>query len=565
MPEIITYPISLNTDFDKLCAIYSLLEQMRLEHNRVGEIARSDWENYQGNWIKYDKVFKAKLLPLLIEQDRLREKLKQAEYPDWKSLTEDEKFDAERIIYGDKQILKLLPTEARTDLLDELKSIKFLDLESEVNDPTENFTSTTWNNGVAQSDPNSRLTITADKVTATAITRNEDCYFYRASTLGTANFSYKYEFQIDTDNSGRGAFVHLANFIGDIQTTGIAFGFYYAGGLFYVITWENGASQGSDNWNGRALSILYFNTLERVGTTLTNYVYSDSARTNLLDSQTKTNSYVGISVDHLYSVQSNNTGSSSSITAFIQNLDLQEASTVKTATDSGNGAESKGSGNPIAALSKLETGSGVDSRLSFLANLERMDSGSGTDSLLSLPVDLLASETGSGIEQSLFSLLLLSSESGSASDAVVSLLTELLKGDNGSGIDGISSRGLVLPDSGAGADLLLALLAAVPGSETGGGIEQSLLSIIVAKFSSESGAGLDVSALIRAFVSADGGIVSDFSKLMKDILGSDGGTGWDALKAQVAAAGSGLRLHDRQGRMSRSSKQVGMPFKGVNL
>jgi hypothetical protein len=52
---------------------------------------------------------------------------------------------------------------------------------------------------------------------------------------------------------------------------------------------------------------------------------------------------------------------------------------------------------------------------------------------------------------------------------------------------------------------------------------------------------------------------------MKDILGIDGGTGSEALKALVAAAGSSMRLPDRQGGVRKPSHQVRKPFKGVNL
>ena len=37
----ITYPAEIKTDYDKLGAVYSLREQMRLEHNCQGAIARS--------------------------------------------------------------------------------------------------------------------------------------------------------------------------------------------------------------------------------------------------------------------------------------------------------------------------------------------------------------------------------------------------------------------------------------------------------------------------------------------------------------------------------------------
>ena len=42
----ITFPEYADTDYEKLKCIYSLLEEVRLEHNRQGAIARTDWNEY---------------------------------------------------------------------------------------------------------------------------------------------------------------------------------------------------------------------------------------------------------------------------------------------------------------------------------------------------------------------------------------------------------------------------------------------------------------------------------------------------------------------------------------
>ena len=76
---------------------------------------------------------------------------------------------------------------------------------------------------------------------------------------------------------------------------------------------------------------------------------------------------------------------------------------------------------------------------------------------------------------------------------------------------------------------------------------------------------MEAATLIELLFSGDGGIGSDLSKLIKDILVSDGGTGGEALKALIAATGSSMRLHDRQGHIGKPSKQVRKPSKGVNL
>ena len=49
----IKYPPDMDTDYEKLEAIYSLLEQMRLEHNRQHDIYASDPDKYYGKWLEY--------------------------------------------------------------------------------------------------------------------------------------------------------------------------------------------------------------------------------------------------------------------------------------------------------------------------------------------------------------------------------------------------------------------------------------------------------------------------------------------------------------------------------
>ena len=68
----ITYPIQLNTELKKLGAVYRLIEELRLEHNRVGAIVLADWGSHEGRWQMYQKQFATKQSPLLIEQRRLR-------------------------------------------------------------------------------------------------------------------------------------------------------------------------------------------------------------------------------------------------------------------------------------------------------------------------------------------------------------------------------------------------------------------------------------------------------------------------------------------------------------
>ena len=128
----ITYPAEIKTNYEKLGAVYSLIEQMRLEHNRQGAIARDKSDIISsGKWAEYTKIFKTKLKPLLAEQDRLRDEIRKSIYTDeeWKALSQEELIETfESDIKGDKEGLKSLPTKAVTALLNELKAIKLNEL-----------------------------------------------------------------------------------------------------------------------------------------------------------------------------------------------------------------------------------------------------------------------------------------------------------------------------------------------------------------------------------------------------------------------------------------------------
>ncbi|HEY98416.1 MAG TPA: hypothetical protein G4O16_09590 [Dehalococcoidia bacterium] len=132
MMAAITYPAEIKTSYEKLGAVYSLIEQMRLEHNRQGAIARDKPDFISsGRWAEYTRIFRTKLKPLLAEQDRLRDEIRKSLYTDeeWKALDSDQRIEVfERDIKGDKEELKSLSTEATTTLLNELKAIKLNEL-----------------------------------------------------------------------------------------------------------------------------------------------------------------------------------------------------------------------------------------------------------------------------------------------------------------------------------------------------------------------------------------------------------------------------------------------------
>lgn len=83
MPEIITYPRNIGTPQARLYAVYSLLEQARLWINQQGEKARND-PRLKGQYYVYGlrpwrlggSTFWKAIMPLLEEQNRLKEAIR---------------------------------------------------------------------------------------------------------------------------------------------------------------------------------------------------------------------------------------------------------------------------------------------------------------------------------------------------------------------------------------------------------------------------------------------------------------------------------------------------------
>jgi len=242
----ITYPATIKTDFEKLKCVYSLVEQMRLEHNSVAEDFRgrlvlesapTNPEEYKkkqeqgfiptwvpegfmvsdtlnnivlkGKFKTYAQISKDKLKKLLAEQNELKENIRWAKYTpvEWKAVghlpeqTQDAVYHA---LFGDKEVEKVKPTKATSPLLDELKALDLDSLPETLGiDPVEDFTSASWKYGVPQSDPDSELTVIASKVTVTTMARSEDAFFYSDKDSGhfNGNFEHLLEGFVDSGSS----------------------------------------------------------------------------------------------------------------------------------------------------------------------------------------------------------------------------------------------------------------------------------------------------------------------------------------------------------------------------
>lgn len=151
-----------------------------------------------------------------------------------------------------------------------------------------------------------------------------------------------------------------------------------------------------------------------------------------------------------------------------------------TGSDSGSGADAKKTGEPKAAYSRSETGSGVDGHKA-VAPQSAGETGSGVDALTALFGILARSDTGLG------------------ADAKLSLAVALIKADAGSGVEHILDRALVLLQAGTGVDVSH-LVKTLLLSDSGSAVENSYLHILEGvKSSSDTGSGADSSALSALF------------------------------------------------------------------
>jgi hypothetical protein len=191
-----------------------------------------------------------------------------------------------------------------------------------------------------ETDPNSTLTITTNKIDIVGATRNVDAY--HLDDKGVDHFDGDFEHLLETFTSSvtptGGNTIHwlLANVINDrSDMLGNGDDFLELGRQDkknMIIVEQDGASTYVDTFVG-ANDTLYYLAMERdeeVGTygTFYSYVYTDSNRTVLVDTLSITLHGSKKDFRYYYALNSVNDGNSSTYTGYTQNHDLQEAVTV---------------------------------------------------------------------------------------------------------------------------------------------------------------------------------------------------------------------------------------------
>ena len=344
---VVTYPSEAKTDSDKLTCVYNLIEQARLYHNAQGAIASADWENNKEKWAEYGKAYRARLKQLLNEQNTLKEQIRLAHYTEseWAKLPSEpwvkgNIYEVQQSLFGDKQVLRQVSTAATSPILDEITTLRVVELGGiEIPDPTEDYTTYT------EQDPDSDITITSSKIDVSSILRGVDAWVY--DDKGSAHFDGDFEHLVEMyHTTGQWIIIALWAIANNVEAIvdwvsnshdALMCGWYTWDWTPWVMLREiDGGTAYDDYWTSPSASTLYYLTIERdeaVGTygTLYAYIYSDASRETLED--TLSVALHTSKKDFQYIFGFNNYGSdgSNSWTGYAQNLDLQDGAEVAAA------------------------------------------------------------------------------------------------------------------------------------------------------------------------------------------------------------------------------------------
>jgi hypothetical protein len=347
MAVVIEYPSSINTDGDKLSACYSLIEQHRLEHNKVAEQARSNPDKYikTGKFKAYAEKSKAALKQLLAERNQIIENIRTANYTEkeWQQvgkLSEEEYASIHKSLFGNKSEEKIKPTRATSPLLDELRAQSLDDKKALAPDPTEDFSAYT------EYDEGSDITKTADRITFTnAETRDDTFYVY--DDKGAGHFDGDFEHRekvLESVHNTAAVLVSwiVANAVADLYAliganeSCLSFFLYHdAGGYYMRLRERDSATSYTDEYQDFSLSTVYYLQIERdesVGTYGTIYAYiatsnyySDGG--SLVDTLSVTLHTSKKDYRYVYGLSGydSSKGIGYTATGYVELLDLQEA------------------------------------------------------------------------------------------------------------------------------------------------------------------------------------------------------------------------------------------------
>lgn len=190
-------------------------------------------------------------------------------------------------------------------------------------------------------DPGSKLTVTATRITFTAMPQNASTYVYKDLGAGAVGGSFKHRFNFNitsgSNNNVAGLWLVANTIANDNAIMGGSFNalevsiFIGATGvlnLFLRERWNNAGTWTTSSTSTAAVAFAttYYVTVvrdESVGTygTLYLYVYSDSGRTTLVATLTRTLNEA-VDFQYVYDVSSSNTGSGNTSTGYVDTFDM---------------------------------------------------------------------------------------------------------------------------------------------------------------------------------------------------------------------------------------------------
>lgn len=209
---------------------------------------------------------------------------------------------------------------------------------------TENLTTYT------EVDPNSRITITSARATYAGLAMNEDAFVYKDFTADHFNGDFEHLIDFKITSADDNGYVYIwgltnsADDIFDIQSAGGSFlacsaarnGADY---LLRILEFDN-PNIYFDTYNFTVNTAYYLKIKrdESVGTygTIYIYIYSDSARTTLVDTLEVALHTSKKDFRYLFALSSRSDGSAYTINGYQENLDIQESTDVVMEVLAGN-------------------------------------------------------------------------------------------------------------------------------------------------------------------------------------------------------------------------------------
>lgn len=327
----------IKTDREKLDATESLIQDYIDYYNEVLRDYHLDlysfeqWYIFSQRTILYGgNVFNQYFLPLLSERNALRDIVLDSYCTEneiiWSNLTDEQRFELDPIIYGDKAQLRELDTKATVVLFNKMVSVDVSSLSGELPpDPYENI-----EDDYTEVDASSDLTITDELIEVDTMYTAISTYVYKDH--GTDHFDdVTHRITVEmveqehpdawlgvwmiSDSAGTHADHQSAN-------EGVAVHYYY--NRWYIVDYSDDSS---DAYIFTFSNRTFYLEPDRTGTTVLCKIYDDDGdpfEGTLLDTIT-----TGCDTDPYDYVQpcfSKEGGGNKYITADIYNLDLQEAS-----------------------------------------------------------------------------------------------------------------------------------------------------------------------------------------------------------------------------------------------